>query len=84
MKKDELWAKYAASNPSFDVDGGNVVMTAKGLRKLFDQTWDIAESRGFENGKAWQKNVDDAENKKKADNPYGGIFDGIFGGGKNK
>lgn len=41
MKKSELWAQYVAKNPSFAGDG-NVTMTARGLRKLFDTTWDIA------------------------------------------
>lgn len=41
MKKSELWAQYVARNPSFAGDG-NVTMTARGLRKLFDTTWDVA------------------------------------------
>lgn len=41
MKKSELWAIYVRRNPSFDGDG-NVTMTARGLRKLFDTTWDTA------------------------------------------
>jgi hypothetical protein len=41
MKKSELWAIYAKRNPSFDGDG-NVTMTARGLRKLFETTWDTA------------------------------------------
>jgi hypothetical protein len=41
VKKSELWAQYVARNPSFAGEG-NVTMTARGLRKLFDQTWDIA------------------------------------------
>ena len=41
MKKSELWAIYAKRNPSFEGDG-NVTMTARGLRKLFDTTWDRA------------------------------------------
>ena len=88
MTKDQLWAKYAAANPAFEVVGGNVTMTAKGLRKLFEQTWDIAESHGFDNGKAWQKNVDDnamdAANESLKNGPYGDIFGEMFGGGKKK
>ena len=41
MKKSELWAIYVKRNPSFDGDG-NVTMTARGLKKLFDTTWDTA------------------------------------------
>ena len=41
MKKSELWAIYVRRNPSFDGDG-NVTMTARGLKKLFETTWDTA------------------------------------------
>ena len=41
MKKQELWEIYCRKNPSFEKDG-NVTMSAKGLRKLFDTTWDTA------------------------------------------
>ena len=41
MTKEQLWKIYSRKNPSFDGDG-NVTMTAKGLRKLFDTTWEIA------------------------------------------
>ena len=41
MTKDELWQAYAARNPSFAAEG-QVTMTSAGLRKLFDQTWNIA------------------------------------------
>ena len=45
MKKSELWKIYCAKNPSFAGDG-NVTMSARGLRKLFDQTWDYAFHEG--------------------------------------
>ena len=41
MKKKELWKIYTARNPTFDGEG-TVTMTAAGLRKLFDTTWDVA------------------------------------------
>ena len=41
MTKKELWKIYAARNPTFDGEG-TVTMTAAGLRKLFDTTWDVA------------------------------------------
>ena len=41
MTKNELWRIYVKKNPSFEGDG-NVTMSAKGLRKLFDTTWDTA------------------------------------------
>jgi hypothetical protein len=45
MKKSQLWKIYAAKNPSFAGDG-NITMSARGLRKLFDQTWDLAFHEG--------------------------------------
>lgn len=47
MTKEQLWKIYSRKNPSFDGDG-NVTMTAKGLRKLFDTTWEIAMYDGEE------------------------------------
>ena len=45
MKKSQLWKIYVAKNPSFAGDG-NITMSARGLRKLFDQTWDYAFHEG--------------------------------------
>lgn len=50
MNKTELWAAITAKNPSFDGDE-NITMSAAGLRKLFELTWDKAYSSGFDNGK---------------------------------
>ncbi len=47
MKKSQLWKIYVAKNPSFAGDG-NITMSARGLRKLFDQTWDYAFHEGEE------------------------------------
>ena len=47
MTKKELWKLYTKRNPSFNGDG-NVTLTAKGLRKLFDTTWDTAFYDGEE------------------------------------
>lgn len=47
MTKKELWAAYVAKNPSFAGDG-NITMSARGLRKLFDQTWDAGFNRHME------------------------------------
>jgi hypothetical protein len=41
MTRSQLWKIYVKRNPSFD-GNGNVTMTARGLRKLFDTTWDVA------------------------------------------
>ena len=45
MKKSQLWKIYTAKNPSF-AGNGNITMSARGLRKLFDQTWDYAFHEG--------------------------------------
>jgi len=47
MTKKELWKIYSKRNPSFDGEG-TVTMTASGLRKLFDTTWDVAFHDGEE------------------------------------
>jgi hypothetical protein len=46
MTKQKLWAKYTEKNPTFD-GLGTVTMSARGLRKMFNQTWDIAFEAGF-------------------------------------
>ena len=51
MKKSRLWKIYVAKNPSFAGDG-NVTMSARGLRKMFDQTWDLAIHEGEEENEA--------------------------------
>jgi hypothetical protein len=47
MTKNELWKIYAKRNPSFDGDG-NVTLSAAGLRKMFETTWEIAMYDGEE------------------------------------
>jgi len=47
MTKEELWKVYSNKNPSFN-GRGNVTMSARGLRKLFDTTWDTAMYDGEE------------------------------------
>ena len=41
MTKSELWGIYCRKNPKFAEDG-EVTLTARGLRKMFDTTWDTA------------------------------------------
>jgi len=41
MTKNELWEIFCKKNPSFEQDG-NVTLSTKGLRKLFETTWDQA------------------------------------------
>jgi hypothetical protein len=50
MTQQELWRAYCARNPSFD-GSGEVTMTASGLKKLFDQTWQLAYAAGEANEK---------------------------------
>jgi hypothetical protein len=45
VKKSQLWKIYVAKNPAFERDG-NVTLSTRGLRKLFDQTWDFAFHEG--------------------------------------
>jgi hypothetical protein len=45
MKKSELWAIYIKKYPQFAGEG-NVTLSAKGLQKLFNQTWDYAYYEG--------------------------------------
>lgn len=52
MKQEVLWAAYVAKNPSFAGDGA-VTMSAVGLRKLFEQTYQHGHDHGFTNGKAY-------------------------------
>ena len=47
MTKKELWKIYSTRNPSFDGEG-NVTLSAAGLRKLFETTWEIAMYDGEE------------------------------------
>lgn len=47
MTQSELWAKFVERNPSFDGDG-MVTLSARGLRKIFEQAWDRGETLGRE------------------------------------
>jgi hypothetical protein len=47
MTKERLWKIYTDRNPSFDGDG-NVTLSAKGLRKMFETTWEVAYYDGEE------------------------------------
>ena len=56
MTKEELWKIYCEKNPSFNrqTPDNIITMTARGLKKLCEQTWKIAEE----------------ESKKKNNKPY--------------
>ena len=45
MKKSELWAIYCRKYPQFAQEG-EITLTTKGLRKMFDTTWDTAYHDG--------------------------------------
>ena len=47
MTKEKLWQIYVKKNPSFD-GAASITLSAKGLRKMFDTTWDIAYFDGEE------------------------------------
>lgn len=49
MTKAELWKAYVDRNPSFEGEG-NVTLSKRGLRKLFDTTWDTAYFDGEDKG----------------------------------
>ena len=47
MTKKELWKIYSKRNPSFDGEG-MITLSAAGLRKMFETTWEIAMYKGEE------------------------------------
>ena len=47
MTKKELWRIYSKRNPSFDGEG-MITMSAAGLRKMFETTWEVAMYDGEE------------------------------------
>jgi hypothetical protein len=52
MTKDALWKQYVERNPNFEgVPSGNVTMTRRGLKKLFDQVWEVAHRKGVQEGR---------------------------------
>lgn len=73
MTKEKLWAIYVAKNPQFDGDG-NITLSAAGLRKMFEQTWECGRQNGFINGKAFMENQKEPQKNNMAD-----LFKGMFG-----
>jgi hypothetical protein len=47
MTKQELWDAYVAKNPKFADENAEITLTGRGLKKLFEQTYD----KGYEKGK---------------------------------
>lgn len=76
MNKEELWNAYKAKNPNFG-ENVQITLTGAGIKKLFDQTWDKAESHGFTNGREYESRL----NGSNSNNPFGEeIFNQMFGG----
>ena len=80
MTKKEVWKAYVKRNPSFDGDG-NVTMSARGLRKMFDNTWEMAYESGF-NQECEDDEPDyrgDTYSKLSGNDTFNSIFGTIFG-----
>jgi hypothetical protein len=45
MTRDELWAAYVRRHPGFAGEG-TVTLTTRGLRRLFEHTWEHAHAHG--------------------------------------
>lgn len=77
MTRAELWSIYVTKNPKMGTDDDTqLTLTSRGLKKLFDTTWERAHEAGLENGKAWEK----AQNDKKK--PMDSLFNDLLGGKK--
>jgi hypothetical protein len=77
MTRDELWKLYCDRNPSFSNDGGNVTLGVRGLKKLFEQTWEVARKSGFEHGMAARETADQFRDGER--NPVGDFLRDLFG-----
>ncbi len=79
MTKQDLWNQYAKKNPSFNANG-NVTLSARGLRKMFDQTWKIAFESGFNQEFEDEEEDHDYPREIKGNPCAENIFKTIFGG----
>ena len=43
MTRESLWKVFCEKNPAFAKEGGEVTLSTKGLKKLFDTTWSEAK-----------------------------------------
>lgn len=76
MTKSDLWEEISKKNPCFNQEG-NVTLSAKGLRKMFDLAYD----KGFDQGKAVSAALNDLVKNAGAGKGSGGdIFKDLFGG----
>lgn len=46
MTKEKLWLEYCKKNPRFLDEKAEITFTGKGLKKLFDQTYDLGFAQG--------------------------------------
>lgn len=72
MNKDELWAIYAAKNPKFNDPDAEITLKASGIKKLFEQTWDMAHEQGMANGHVLEQEAPSTK-------PYHPFFGRMFG-----
>ncbi len=72
MQKSDLWKIFSDKNPSFNGEG-NVTMSAAGLRKLFDQTYE----HGYEQGKANADALREMAKKHMPTNPLEAFLGGL-------
>ena len=80
MKKEELWLIYIEKNPKFIQEDAHITFTTNGLRKFFEQTWDLAHKQGIENGKALKAMNESTDKQSKTDSSdFGDIFGSLFG-----
>ena len=72
MNKEELWNQFVAKNPSFADPDAQITMTARGLRKFYEQTWKFSNNNGFDKGLSFAKKNPDPTD------PYKQFMSGIF------
>ncbi len=75
MNKEDLWKIYVGKNPSFADGDSRFTMSGRGLKKLFEQTYDAAHSQGVKNGKA----LAEMEAKKPAKSSAEATLKSMFG-----
>jgi hypothetical protein len=94
MKKEELWKIFCKFNPSFGDPEAKITLTGKGLRKLFDQSFDKGFTEGkqkglegtqqsYQNGfNAGHQAVQKEANNLNKDQQFQSVFNEIFKQGK--
>jgi len=74
----QLWKVYISKNPHWE--NANITLTPAGLKKLFEQTYDLGHKNGVETANRAAKIADAVKGKSSYDeaNPFGDIFGDIF------